>query len=247
MVEPAITAGVSAKPGRAASPLRLCALSRAERPVDDLIRFVLGPDGAIGPDITGKLGGRGVWVTATRDAVTEAARRNVFAKSLKLNAKPVVDLAELVERLLLERVRQALSFTNKAGLLTAGFTKVEKALEAGQVFVLIAAADGADDGSARLERKFIAISAAQGRAAMLTRSLRIADLSLAIGRPNVVHAALAHGGQSRAFLKECRRLERYQRNETTGGNTGPDCTPHSDASYSDALAEATSGLNTDQV
>lgn len=247
MVEPAAIAAVSAKPGRAVPPLRLCAVSRVERPVDDLIRFVLGPDGAIGPDITGKLGGRGVWVTATNAAVSEAARRNVFAKSLKVNAKPAADLADLVEQQLLVRVRQSLSFANKAGLLTAGFTKVEKALEAGQVAVLIAAADGADDGSDRLERKFNAISAAHGRTAMLTRCLRIADLSLAIGRPNVVHAALAHGGQSRAFLKECRRLERYQRNEQTGGDIGPDCTPHSDASYSDAVSEAMSGLNTDQV
>lgn len=247
MVEPAAIAGVSAKPGRAVTPLRLCAVSRVERPVDDLIRFVLGPDGAVGPDIAGKLGGRGVWVTATNAAIAEAARRNVFSKSLKINAKPAADLAALVEQQLLIRVRQSLSFANKAGLLTAGFTKVEKALEAGQIAVLIAAIDGADDGSDRLERKFNAISAAQGRKAMLTRCLRIADLSLAIGRPNVVHAALAHGGQSRAFLKECRRLERYQRNETTGGDTGPDSTPHSDASLTDALAEATSGLNTDQV
>ena len=247
MVEPAATAGVSAKPGRAVSPLRLCALTRAEKPVDDLIRFVLGPDGAIAPDLTGKLGGRGVWVMATQAAVAEAARRNVFAKSLKMNAKPPADLADLVERQLLARVRQALSFANKAGLLTTGFTKVEKALEAGQVAGLITAADAADDGADRLARKYLAISAALGRAAMLTRCLRIADLSLAIGRPNVVHAALAHGGQSRAFLKECRRLERYQRNEQAGGDAGANSTPHSDAPHSGANTEAMSGLNTDQV
>ena len=247
MIEPATIVGASAKPSRVAIPLRLCALTRVEKPADDLIRFVLGPDGAIAPDVTGKLGGRGVWVTATRLAVTDAARRNVFAKSLKMNAKPTADLADVVERQLLERVRQALSFTNKAGLVTSGFTKVEKALEAGRVVVLLAAADGADDGSDRLERKFLAISAAHGRVAMLTRCLGIADLSLAIGRPNVVHACLAQGGQTRAFLKECRRLERYQQNVDVGGDAGTDSTPHSVAPHVGAASEATSGLDTDQV
>ena len=247
MVEPATPAGVSAKPSRAAPPQRLCALSRAEKPADELIRFVLGPDGTIAPDIAGKLGGRGVWVTATAAAVAEATRRNVFAKSLKMNAKPAADLAEMVERQLLDRVRQALSFANKAGLVTAGFTKVEQALEAGQVAMLVGAADAAADGADRLARKFSAISAAQGRAAVLTRCLSIADLSLAIGRPNVVHVALAHGGQSRAFLNECRRLERYQRNEQSGATTGADTTPASDVPQMGTETEATSRLSTDQV
>ena len=42
---------------------RLCALTRAVKPVDELIRFVVGPDGVV-PDLKRKLPGRGLWITA---------------------------------------------------------------------------------------------------------------------------------------------------------------------------------------
>jgi hypothetical protein len=41
-------------------PLRLCAESRTQEPIERLIRFVLGPDGTIVPDLARKLPGRGV-------------------------------------------------------------------------------------------------------------------------------------------------------------------------------------------
>jgi uncharacterized protein len=201
-----------AKPVRAAPPQRQCALTRVEMPAEAMLRFVVGPNGAIAPDITGKLGGRGVWVTATWAAIDQAIKRNVFAKSLKMQTKPPADMADLVEQQLRERVRQSLAFANKAGAVTTGFTKVEKAIESGRVMLLIEASDAAADGADKLRRKFIAVATAANRPAMLSKTLRIAELSLAIGRPNVVHAALAEGGQCRAFHRECRRLERYLTN-----------------------------------
>lgn len=189
--------------------MRQCVLTRTERPTDEMLRFVAGPDGAIAPDVTGKLGGRGVWLTATRVAVDQAVKRNAFSKALKLHIKAPAGLADLVERQLLERTRQALAFANKAGLVTTGFVKVEKAIEHGQVALLVEAADAAADGADKLRRKFIAVASAANRPAMLFKALRSADLSLAIGRPNVVHAALAEGGQCDAFQRECQRLERF--------------------------------------
>src|SRR5258705_6170030 len=85
-------------------PLRLCAVSRVQKPPEDLIRFVAGPDLAIVPDLARRLPGRGVWVDATRGAVTEAVRRKVFAKSLKKNVSVSADLPDLVERLLGKRL-----------------------------------------------------------------------------------------------------------------------------------------------
>ena len=56
------------KPMRAEmTPSAACALTRARRPKDELIRFVLGPDGTIVPDLKEKLPGRGVWLTAAHD------------------------------------------------------------------------------------------------------------------------------------------------------------------------------------
>ena len=79
--------------------IRSCALTRARRPKDELIRFVLGPDGAVVPDLKEKLPGRGVWVTAAYDTVAKAAKRNVFARALKTEAKVPEDLAGQVDRL----------------------------------------------------------------------------------------------------------------------------------------------------
>src|SRR5262245_61484949 len=139
------------------SSLRQCAVTRAELPPDDLIRFVLGPDGSIVPDLARRLPGRGVWVTATRAMVDAAVRRKVFARSLKQPVATPGDLPDLVERLLLKRVAEALSLANKAGLLVAGFAKVEALLDQGQAMVLLHASDGAADGVEKLNRKFKAL------------------------------------------------------------------------------------------
>ena len=45
-----------------ADTVRRCAVTRALRPKDELIRFVFGPDGAVVPDLKEKLPGRGVWL-----------------------------------------------------------------------------------------------------------------------------------------------------------------------------------------
>ncbi len=235
--EPAHPAGTTLGAVHAAAArLRQCAVTRTEKSIDDMIRFVAGPDGAIAPDLAQKLPGRGVWVTATRLAVEQAVARNVFTKSLKRHAKPNLDLADLVEQMLLERLRQAVSFANKAGLIVTGFTKVEAAIEAGKVISLIQAFDAADDGVERLQRKYRAVSEARGRRAMLTRHFGIDDLSMALGRSNVVHAALTEGGQARAFLRDSLRLERFRQNEETPSAPVPAI-----------AAGAQSGLSTDKA
>jgi uncharacterized protein len=197
-------------------------LTRQECEVDDMIRFVRGPDGGIAPDLSGKLGGRGVWINGTSAAVAEAARRNVFSKSLKSNAKVSADLADLVGRLLRERMRQALSFAAKAGLVTSGYTKVDEALEAGRVMVLLQASNAADDGAVRLRSKFEGLARTRGRSAPVIRQFTSEELSMALGRTNVVHASLAEGGQTSAFLRESLRFERFRLNDGTRSASLPD-------------------------
>jgi predicted RNA-binding protein YlxR (DUF448 family) len=191
-------------------PLRLCAVSRVQMPPEELIRFVAGPDLAIVPDLARRLPGRGVWVGATRDAVAEAVRRKVFAKSLKKNVSVPADLADLVERLLRKRLAEAVSIANKAGLLVVGFAKVAEAIEAGRAFALIHAVDAAADGVDKLDRKFKALGRDEGAPATIVRELASAELSLAFGRSNVIHAAAAEGGASRRLIEEARRLGRYR-------------------------------------
>ena len=93
--------------GHDAETVRACALTRARRPKDELIRFVLGPDGKVVPDLKEKLPGRGVWLTAAHDIVAEAAKRNVFARALKTEAKVPEGLAAEVERRLAEAALSA--------------------------------------------------------------------------------------------------------------------------------------------
>jgi hypothetical protein len=197
-------------------PERTCAVTRAKLAPADLIRFVCDPEGVIAADVACRLPGRGVWVTLSRKLVEEAARRNAFARSLKRPVKVPEGLAGLVETLLVRRAAEALSLANKAGLVIAGFAKVDAAVGAGEVAVLVHASDAADDGRKRLDRKLRAVATAAGEtgpaaaAPEIAADLTTAELSLALGRQNVVHAALRAGGATRHFLRQAWRLRRYR-------------------------------------
>lgn len=195
---------------RADSPLRLCAVSRTQKPPEELIRFVAAPDGVVTPDLARRLPGRGVWVDATRASVTEAVRRKVFARSLKQPVSVPADLPELVERLMARRLGEAFSLANKAGLLTTGFSRVEETIAGGKVAILIHAADAAPDGRAKLDRKFKALVGPERAAEATVCELTGIELDLAIGRSNVVHAAASDGGASQRILQEAKRLKRYR-------------------------------------
>jgi predicted RNA-binding protein YlxR (DUF448 family) len=193
-----------------AATVRLCAVSRTQRPVEDLLRFVLGPDGTIVPDLARRLPGRGVWVEARRDILAEAVRRKVFARSLQQPVAVPAELPDQVERLMARRLAEAISLANKAGLLVAGFAKVEDMIAAGRAAVLIQAADGSADGAAKLARKFEAAVGPERAAEATVAELPGEQLDLAIGRSNVVHAAASGGGAAQRILEEARRLRRYR-------------------------------------
>lgn len=193
--------------------LRLCAVSRTHKPPEELIRFVLGPDGTMVPDLARRLPGRGVWVEATRTTVADAVRKKVFDRSLKRPVQVPEDLPELVERLICRRLSDALSLANKAGLVVAGFAKVEGLMETGRAALLLHAADAAADGVAKLNRKFKALAGPERAEEAVISELDNAEMSLAMGRPNVVHAAASEGGASQRIIEEARRLRRFRAGE----------------------------------
>ncbi len=197
-------------------PERTCAVLRTTRTPDELIRFVRGPDGLVVPDLANRLPGRGVWVSCDRSVVETAAKKNVFARSLKQPVNVLDGLADLIDKLLLQRLTSTLSLANKAGLVKTGFTKVEIAVEKGEVFALLHAREAADGGRAKLDNKFKAIHAEIGgkHAALILTVLGSDELSLAMGRAHVVHAALAKGGAARNFIKDAGRLQRYRSNSS---------------------------------
>ncbi|WP_081925504.1 RNA-binding protein [Bosea sp. UNC402CLCol] len=203
---------------------RSCVLTRAVKAPDDLIRFVAGPDGTLVPDLRRKLPGRGVWASLSRKAVTEAIRRKAFERSLKTKVAVPADLPEMIDALMLRDVQQALSMANKAGLVVAGFGKVEALVETGRCLAVIAASDGAEDGKRKIGQAIRRAEAARENEGLKARRLPVvaiftaADLELALGRAHVIHAALAPGPAAEGVLSRWRRLVRYRTDDTAASD-----------------------------
>ena len=200
---------------------RLCALTREVRPLDELIRFVAAPDGTIVPDLKRRLPGRGVWITANRTAVDEAAKRNVFARSLKREVRAASGLGAQVERQLESAALDALGIAHKAGRVAVGFGRTETALAGEPVVAILNASDGAADGARK-----IAAAAAKRQTAENAGEIPVISaftsmqLDLALGRSNVIHAALLAGPASNGFLARCQSLERFRTIDPGGRGTG---------------------------
>lgn len=192
--------------------MRMCAVSREVRPIDELIRFVVSPQGDVVPDLKRKLPGRGMWITASRKVVAEAVRRHQFSKAFKRDLRPLQTLPADIETLLVRSVTEALGIAAKAGQVVAGFGKVESALWEGTVEVLIHASDGAADGIRKLD--VLARQNAGNRGAPpqipVVTVLKSIELDLALTRSNVIHAALLAGPASKSFLSRSQMLVRYR-------------------------------------
>jgi predicted RNA-binding protein YlxR (DUF448 family) len=221
---------------------RLCVVTRSVKPADEMLRFVVGPDGTLVPDVKRKLPGRGVWVTASRAALVEAIKRGAFKRSLKDNIRIPTDLPDRVEALLARSALDALSIAHKAGRVVAGFERVERAIAADDLAALIHAADAAPDGVRKLQKSSVMAGlvpaihifkspqdgdsrakrghddgrgedSQSGRSIPLIRAFTTTQLDLALGRPNVIHAALLGGREGDSFLARWRTLERYRAND----------------------------------
>lgn len=195
---------------------RLCVATRAVRPVEDMLRLVAAPDGKVVPDVERKLPGRGVWITATRDAVERALRERAIQRAFRGDAEVDAELPALIGRLLERSALEGLSLANKSGQVVTGAGKVEAALNAGDVALLIHASDAQPDGV----RKLDALARAAGERLPVLRAFRGEQLDLALGRPNVVHAALLAHPAGAGFLGRCLRLDRWRNGGTAVGDRG---------------------------
>ncbi len=196
-------------------PERRCIVTGDVEPKAGLIRFVVGPDGQVIPDLAGKLPGRGIWVSADRDLIAKAVKKGLFSRAAKAPVQAPADLDALVERAQAKRVVELVSLARKAGLAVAGFEKVKGWLADGKAKVLLQASDGSDRGKGKLW------TPEGGRwFGCLTSS----ELGLAFGRDSVIHGALAAGGLSKRVVEEAAKLSGLRRNDG-GSSAGKDLKP----------------------
>jgi uncharacterized protein len=196
--------------------MRMCAVTRQVRPIDELIRFVVSPQGEVIPDLKRKLPGRGMWVSASHRAVAEAVRRHQFNKGFKRELRVTPALVQDTEALLVRGAIEALAMAAKAAQVVSGFGKVEDALgprqAKGPVAALIHASDGAPDGIRKLDALLRPNGADRDQfpKILVVTALTSEQLDLALGRSNVIHAAVLAGPASRTFLSRSQILVRYR-------------------------------------
>jgi uncharacterized protein len=191
-------------------PERTCIVSRAVRPPDELIRFVIGPDREVVPDLKHRLPGRGVWVSADAQAVGEAVRRRLFSRAFKGEVRADPDMARRIEEALRQDLRQALSLANKAGSVVSGFTKVEIAIRESGLAALLHSAEAAEDGRRKLNQALRKRYGDAISAIPVIAEFTGEELDLALGRSHVIHAGLVAGAGSDGFLARWRKLCTYR-------------------------------------
>jgi hypothetical protein len=206
--------------------MRMCAVTRQVRPIGELIRFVVAPSGEAIPDLKRKLPGRGLWLSASRQTLAEAVRRHQFSKGFKREVRVSPTLPADTEALLVRSTIDALAMAAKAGQVISGFGKVEDALTSRQtrasIEALIHASDGAADGIRKLDavlRQNAVVNEKSDQFPVVT-ALTSEQLDLALGRSNVIHAALLAGPASKTFLSRSQILVRYRMADAdkTAGN-----------------------------
>lgn len=188
---------------------RTCIVSKECFDRDEMIRFVVGPDGGIVPDLKRTLPGRGVWVLGRHELVDKAAGKNLFARGLKKNVTVSSSLADEVDTLLARSALAGLGFARKAGQCFTGAGKVDSGLRAGKVLALVHASNAAEDGIRKLMGAVFA-SEQNGKKIKVFNLFDSDQMGLALGGTNVVHAALTHGGAANSFIKRAETLVRYR-------------------------------------
>lgn len=197
------------------TPERRCIVTGETQPATGLVRFVIGPEDVVTPDVGHKLPGRGIWVSADRDALNLAVSKKLFARAARHQVVVPDGLADTVHDLLTRRVIDLISLARRGGQAVAGYEKVREKLMAGTARVLMQAVDGSDRGKAKLRPpddtgQFIGIMTAS-------------ELGLAFGRDHVIHAALGSGGLTTRVVEEAARLAGV-RGQIGGSATGKDMT-----------------------
>ena len=162
-----------------------------------MLRFVIGPDRALVPDLAARLPGRGIWLSARRDVLETARTRGAFAKAARGPVTVPSDFSVILQAGLARRIGDLLGFARRAGQAVCGFQKAREWVSAGRAGLVAQASDGSLEERARL---------VGGRALVVIAPLPASTLGAVFGRDHVVHVAVAHGRLAEAIVIETERL-----------------------------------------
>ena len=179
-------------------PERKCIATGEAQPKSGLIRFVVGPEGQIVPDLAGKLPGRGLYVASQPEALEKAVKKNLFSRAAKQPVTVPEGLVAQIEQMLVKRVIDLISLARKSGDAVSGYEKVKDWLMKEEARVLIQAEDGSTRGKSKLSTPY-----GGNYIGWLTAD----ELGMAFGRQTVIHAALGAGGLARRVVEEAQRLK----------------------------------------
>lgn len=193
-------------------PQRRCIASGAVKDKQELLRFVIDPQGQVVPDVDGRLPGKGIWVSADRQMLKKACEKKLFARAARTQVTVPVDLVETVERLLVRRCLDTVGMARRAGQAVSGYEKASEWLRAGRGGVLLAAADGAPGARAKMR--------AAGPSVPVVDVLSADELGLTAGRERTVHMVIAPGKLALGIRREASRLSGFRNDSAQSACSG---------------------------
>lgn len=186
---------------------RRCIVSGKLLGKEEMVRFVVDPGNEVIPDIQARLPGRGMWLSAKREMVDTACKKNLFTKAARKSVKLPENLADQVDRLMTKRCLNLLGLARRAGEVVAGFEKATACLRRGDGFALLAANDASTAG----KKKVSALAPNLPRLEAFSGD----ELGGALGRASAVHVVLTRGRLAERLLTEITRLIDYRDERST--------------------------------
>ncbi len=187
--------------------MRRCLVLGEVKPKEDMVRFVIGPDGAVVPDLAAKLPGRGLWVSAQREALIKACDKNLFARAAKAKVSVSVDLVAQVETLLAKRCLDLLGLARSAGAVVTGQPQVEHALAHNGLAFIMLASDAGRDCRKKLSRARVVDSGFARDA-----------LGAALGHEHLASVGLKPHPLTKKLEQECARWQGVRAAKTVDDN-----------------------------
>ena len=193
---------------------RRCLVTGEVLPKANLLRFVVGPDETIVPDLAEDLPGRGLWVSLDRTTLEAAASGNVFSKAARQSVIVPPGLIDQIEFLLRKRCLDFLGLARRSGIAVLGQPQVETAINAKALKLLVIADDASANGVVDVTQM------RQFGDMPVIRSFNRMELGTALGYDQMVYIGLKFHALTNKFLAEWTRLDKITRKDHFTGNKG---------------------------